>query len=87
MWRGKEGEAVSKDERDSHAPGTESNAGWDAALVPVTMLLLTVVSQCVLGMQAGRGYSRLGSRCTDGHMHFHVCVFNKETRKREDLKP
>ena len=50
MWRGKEGEAVSKDERDSHAPGTESNAGWDAALVPVTMLLLTVVSQAALVM-------------------------------------
>ena len=50
MWRGKEGEAVSKDERDSHAPGTESNAGWDAALVPVTMLLLTVVLQAALVM-------------------------------------
>lgn len=50
MWRGKEGEAVSKDERDSHAPGTEGNEGWDAVLVPVTMLLRTVMSQAALVM-------------------------------------
>jgi len=50
-------------------------------------LLVAVLHQCVLGTQAGGGYSRLGSRCVDGHTHFHVCVFSKETRKREDLKP
>lgn len=44
-------------------------------------------STSVLGTRAGTGYSRLGGRCIDGHMHFHICVIDKETRKREDRKP
>ena len=37
--------------RGTHMPRVQKgNEGWDAALVPVTMLLLTVVSQAALVM-------------------------------------